>query len=83
LSEDLLRHAHEFDRYITEPDMTAKLKDVLKCQGKKNSEGTKRAWAFPAYPNFEKIGRNTPTALGIGPMSANGNTRTVHCSLEA
>jgi hypothetical protein len=54
LSEDLLRHAQEFDRYVTEPDMTAKLKDVLKCQGKKNSEGTKRAWAFPALPECRK-----------------------------
>jgi hypothetical protein len=33
---------------LTEPDMTKKLKEVLGCQHKKNPEGTKRAWAFPA-----------------------------------
>jgi hypothetical protein len=54
-SEDLLRHAQQFDRYATDPDMTSKLKDVLKCQHKKNLDGTKRAWAFPALPECREL----------------------------
>jgi len=54
-SEDLLRHAQQYDRYATDPDMTKKLKDVLGCQHKKNLDSTKRAWAFPALPECREL----------------------------
>ena len=55
LTEDLFKHAQQFDRYATEPDMTAKLKEVFGCKRKKNNEGTKRAWAFPALPECREL----------------------------